>query len=769
MKILRGIIKEKISKVSKYPLTIITAPMGYGKTTAIKLMSEGLAGKSEWYDENEPVWKPREVYDEETWVVLDNYHLIAEREKYYEELEGIVRKEIPNLHIILITRCVPDLGIEELRLKKLCQVIKERELRFSIGEVKTYFEGNGIRLEEEELKKVMKCIEGWPVALSIMVENYRQHRDIYHKYTFYEFLKEGIYKTYSSEYQKLLIFLARVGEVDWRKIEKLEEYDRIRKAILKLEKENALLKYSLSRGCYRIVPIFADFLRDQFELLNREERQKIDEIIGEWYLKQGKWSDAFEYLVKGNRIESILQWLDSGEVKGDINKEELVKLLPNIKEELRQKYPLGYLHIAYYTLFKMPIVKAGEYLDELEKYYHQENKLAPEQKRRIQGEIYAIRAVILGESLDKIGEYLVKAKEYLDGHCTIAKMIDLLDKQRMHFSHFYQFEVGQYRNTLFKMIEEVKQYRVFETGSYIECKYLMYAEYYMYIGEWEKARNYAEKVVCKAEIMGYQELKLYGEVILARVALGRGECKACSHYIEAMQREKAYEDNYLAAIREVRLGYIRSCLGEKQGTMVHLNKHDILSYKAYKEGAIGEYIAYAGLSLVEGEEIQLEVLLDVLKETPFESTRIFKGIYYFIYCSIVEEHIERTQEAQMYLLKALQLAYQDEILLPFIEHLKYIIPILERISIPEDLLSFSKRIYCSRQGEGGIEQESQHKKWGLTSREWQIVKLIQKGLTNKQIATQLFVANVTVAKTTSNIYRKMGVSNRVEMIGMVKG
>ncbi|MEG0580145.1 MAG: LuxR C-terminal-related transcriptional regulator, partial [Niameybacter sp.] len=64
-------------------------------------------------------------------------------------------------------------------------------------------------------------------------------------------------------------------------------------------------------------------------------------------------------------------------------------------------------------------------------------------------------------------------------------------------------------------------------------------------------------------------------------------------------------------------------------------------------------------------------------------------------------------------------------------------------------------------------EETPHKAsnaWGLTKREYQITQLIREGFTNRQIAEQLYVANVTVAKTTSNIYKKMGVNNRIEMI-----
>jgi DNA-binding NarL/FixJ family response regulator len=53
---------------------------------------------------------------------------------------------------------------------------------------------------------------------------------------------------------------------------------------------------------------------------------------------------------------------------------------------------------------------------------------------------------------------------------------------------------------------------------------------------------------------------------------------------------------------------------------------------------------------------------------------------------------------------------------------------------------------------------------GLTDRELSILKLVGKGLSNKQIGTELFISDRTVQAHLSNIFSKLGVSSRTEAV-----
>ena len=60
-----------------------------------------------------------------------------------------------------------------------------------------------------------------------------------------------------------------------------------------------------------------------------------------------------------------------------------------------------------------------------------------------------------------------------------------------------------------------------------------------------------------------------------------------------------------------------------------------------------------------------------------------------------------------------------------------------------------------------------YKKLGVTLREEEVIKEIEKGLTNQQIADKLFITLQTVKDHNSRIYLKLGVKNRTQLIRLL--
>lgn len=53
---------------------------------------------------------------------------------------------------------------------------------------------------------------------------------------------------------------------------------------------------------------------------------------------------------------------------------------------------------------------------------------------------------------------------------------------------------------------------------------------------------------------------------------------------------------------------------------------------------------------------------------------------------------------------------------------------------------------------------------GISKREFEVLKLVGKGLSNQEIADQLFVSNNTIKTHTSRIFEKLEVKNRTQAI-----
>jgi DNA-binding NarL/FixJ family response regulator len=55
----------------------------------------------------------------------------------------------------------------------------------------------------------------------------------------------------------------------------------------------------------------------------------------------------------------------------------------------------------------------------------------------------------------------------------------------------------------------------------------------------------------------------------------------------------------------------------------------------------------------------------------------------------------------------------------------------------------------------------------LTAREWEVLELMRQGLTTREIASRLFVADVTVRRHVSSILRKLKVRDRAAALRVV--
>jgi len=64
--------------------------------------------------------------------------------------------------------------------------------------------------------------------------------------------------------------------------------------------------------------------------------------------------------------------------------------------------------------------------------------------------------------------------------------------------------------------------------------------------------------------------------------------------------------------------------------------------------------------------------------------------------------------------------------------------------------------------------ESFIKSYKIGKRETEIINMIIQGLDNKEIADKLFISESTVRNHISNIYRKVNISNKVELLKLIQ-
>ena len=194
-------VNQKLAQGLSLPLTIVTAPMGYGKTTAVKtflqkqeevvlwitMNNAGNIANSEYFwllltkeifhaspelakdleergfpSNSAQIFRLLETLkdftsnlDTNVALVIDDYWLI-ENQEINTLIQRVVSEQIPYLHIVLISRRIPYLPIDELVMKGLCTTLDFDDLTFTYEDAKNYFKLIGFSDDETVQNRFMK-------------------------------------------------------------------------------------------------------------------------------------------------------------------------------------------------------------------------------------------------------------------------------------------------------------------------------------------------------------------------------------------------------------------------------------------------------------------------------------------------------------------------------------------------------------------------------------------------------------------------------------
>lgn len=212
-------IIERLERDARRPLTLISAPAGYGKSTIAAQWLESSALPAVWLslDEGDNDVRtfltyfvaavrqhvPRgcrstndllgaaelpppsvlanalandlERLCEPFILALDDYHCI-EDPQIHELLNRLLEYPPRSLNLAILTRRDPPLRITTMRASGLAMEIREADLQFSAEETRVVFREMGdVTLEPEAMATIMNQLEGWIVGLRMVCMGLHRH------------------------------------------------------------------------------------------------------------------------------------------------------------------------------------------------------------------------------------------------------------------------------------------------------------------------------------------------------------------------------------------------------------------------------------------------------------------------------------------------------------------------------------------------------------------------------------------------------------------
>ncbi|MDU8923635.1 HTH-type transcriptional regulator MalT [Pasteurellaceae bacterium LIM206] len=348
-----------LSNAQAYPLVLVNAPAGYGKTTLISQWASKQP-RLGWYALDESDNKPERFavyfcaalangmqldlntfmqenmghqinlqallnqllvtvarFDRHFYVVIDDYHLI-DNDEIHEGLKYWLRHQSDNMTLVLISRSTPPIGIAGLRVQESLLEIGTYELPFNRQETLSFFQSRfNSELLDNDIASLCDEVEGWPTALQLISLSAQQHRislrEAANRFArlsdshISEYLNDEVLNHIDAGMRHFLLQCSILRSMNEKLVQHLTGMIDSRRKLEELEKQGLFLqKIEAEDNWWRFHPLFASFLRQccQVELI--DELPQLHRRAAEAWLSLGYSTEALYHAMQLDDISTLL-------------------------------------------------------------------------------------------------------------------------------------------------------------------------------------------------------------------------------------------------------------------------------------------------------------------------------------------------------------------------------------------------------------------------------------------------------------------------------
>lgn len=812
----RNRITLQLAQLYNFPLTLVIAAMGYGKSVAVRTYLDEIKADFIWLniesDESsaQSLWNALTLqiadqdqktgqalhamgfpvtaagrdrlfdaleewaYQKKKVIVLDDYH-----DACFPELDQLIEKlahrRIAGLHILLLSRTRPEFNIQELRLKGCCHQLKSALFELSEEEIRTYFRLFDCDLSAAAVKQVLDISEGWIAAVYLICRGYLETGRFQVDVDLQELIDSTIVRRYSDAEKKLLMSLAVFDSFTLPQAVYVTENPAVSGIIQKLSRDNSFVYFDERSQKYSMHKIFSSHLRRLFaDETDQPEVRKIYRRGGEWYLKQGFLLPGIRLLLKAEDYDQILQAFEQTNITRNITRtvdlviQDIVQVFEQIPPEVKFRHPFGYLTYIDFYLTRISQTKGAQLLAELDRHFEFDRQTPAGLKRRIAGEAELIRSFICFNDLRKMSIHCSRAYTLLDGRSQIANkdMIFTFGCPSTLFLYFRD------QGDMQQMVEFAEQkfgcYEALSGGCGKGSEHLIRAEYCLETGDLEQALLLAQKAVFQAEYQDQMTVILCAFFTISRSYAANGRFMSAKDSLNELSvRVAEYNNSILLNALDLCYGYLGGITGDSNSFAPWLQNGDMKQNELFYHGLAFNYLVHAKYLLLQEHYLQLEVLCKELYQLYTMNNNLLGYLHALILDAIAQYQLYGLAKARETMQMAVNIGRSDKIVLPFAEYSAWTIDLMNALTRENANDTYLARLASTtanyRHNLKAVDSAAVSPSQ-LTPREKEILALLAEGLHNKDIADRLTVAEITVKKTVTSIYRKLGVSTRAAAV-----
>ena len=419
-------LTDRINQGMKYPLTLINAPAGFGKTNlliewtretdlpvawlsidsddndssrfiryaigALQTVAPGFGEEALALDLLQSPqgdgWKtgmillinelsalPKEVV-----LVYDDFHTL-EDSVILERLDFFLKNSPHNLHLIIASRSEPELDLAFLRAKGRMLQLGIDDLRFTGEEVVQYFQHALAReLPPETIQALQERTDGWITSLQMAAISLKDQVDPAtllanlegKSHYLSDFLAEEVLDHQPGEIRQFLLkssVLETLSGPLCEAVVKPEAQPGYGAVMLsRLEHANLFITaLDEKHEWFRYHPLFADFLRQVQAEVNRAEIPELHKRAAIWLEGNGNLDEAFQHAIASRDMEWAADIIERN-VQTMMNLGEisaLARWIGKLPEEITHKRPLLSMGYAWALIATHRLDLARYWLDDV--------------------------------------------------------------------------------------------------------------------------------------------------------------------------------------------------------------------------------------------------------------------------------------------------------------------------------------------------------------------------------------------------------------------
>ena len=804
-------LQKSLQPVSNSALTAITAPMGYGKTTAVNWYLSRLAKDSQAllirisiYSQNLSIfWKSvqnafsfaglnfLENYDcpedeasagflteilcyqlekcENCYIFIDDFHLLKD-DRVATFLCRMAGRIPENVHLIVASRnhFISDDWI--VRLGGRLHKIEIDDLRLNAGELSAYIRRCGTSLTASQLKQLLKSSEGWFAAVYLNLCSFSKSGELPGKTSdIYQMFSASMLNPLPEDRKEFLSAMGLADEFTEEMAEFITKREDVHQILKMLTRQNAFVTCLNDGQTYRFHHMMKECAFRAFRTLDDSRQAFYYERYGAWYEKHGAYIHALSAYRRNQNFAAILRVVqkDAGILLASLKPEEVLEVLNRCPVSVLKEYPLAILVLMRCMFNWKNIPKMLELKELLLASIREHPKLSEEERGNLLGECDLIQSFLMYNDISRMSQFHRSASEKMtrpaisirsDGGWTFGSPSVLM---------MFHRKSGDLDKELEEMNQCMPHYYKITNGHGQGAETIMSAEAHFMRGNFVDAHIALEKAYTQIQGNGQESIALCCDFLAQRLSICM-DIKMRNTFEERRKELLQGHNTTWVNIFDSTCAYYYAVTGQTERIPALFGAHMLSTVNFLAPGRPMMEMIENQVYLAQGEYSKVigrnESILAMCQALHYDLV----ALHVQIQLLAANWKLGKTEQALDLLRRSLSQAFPDGILMPFVENYPYIEELLKGsfFGINENFLFRITRM--GKEWKMRCDQLKKEEAYPpvfkvLSDRELEITELMAKHMSNKEIAQSLFLSEGTVKQYINQIYSKLQIPGDVRV------